>query len=182
MSTVRQRNTRCKPLSAVDDVDDLTYATVARARFYCVLCRRRRATVASLVVPESYGGQRAPGNLQATCQRCDRLRHQIDGSDPAPPDPKGLERLLSIPSARSSALDLLWQAATAKTRRGRQYHSADEAVALGDAIRHRVTGWPGRHGARRKDISDDDWKWLRSPEAYEALDQACYALLPAGAA
>jgi hypothetical protein len=180
MNTLRQRRTRSKPSSAVDGADDLTYATVARSRFYCALCRRRRATVASLVVPESYGGELTPQNLRAMCQRCDRLRHQIDGSDPAPPDPQGLHRLLSIPSVRPAALGLLWQAATAKARRGPRYHSADEAAALDDAVRDRVTGWTRR--ARREGISDEDWTWLRSVEAYEVLFQACYALLPAGGA
>jgi hypothetical protein len=178
MSTVRQRCTRCKP-SAVDDADDLTYTTLVRARFYCAFCRWRRATVASLLVPESYGGERSSWNLRATCERCGELRHKIDGSDPTPPDPEGLRRLLNIPWVRPRALEILWLAATAKFRRGRSYNAADEAGNLGATVRDRITGWPGKERSRPPGTSDEDWAWLRSIEAYEALARAIYALLPA---
>ena len=158
-------------------MSDAAYVTVTRAKGKCGICGKKGAETATLIVPESYEGDPAdPNNLQAAHERCARLRHQIEGSSPEPPDPEGLRRLMGTSeSMRHYALGILHRAAT-EHRRKISYSSVDGITLLGRSIEANI-GFALRGRPCPPEMSPADWEWLGSCEAFDALHGAAWALL-----
>jgi hypothetical protein len=163
------------PVAPSPSLPDAEYVVIARARGKCVLCKRPGADAGTLIVPASYGGEPTPHNTWPVHERCGELRHTILGTSPEPSNPEALARLLSIPSLRSSVLNLLHKAATEHERRI-SYEAVDAITLIERAISAHV-GVGLRSYERPLMVAQADWDWMQTGEAHSALTDACYALL-----
>jgi hypothetical protein len=161
----------------LSNTSDAAYIVITRAKGKCAICLKKGTDTVAPIVPVSYGGDPTdPANLVATHSRCAELRHQIEGSSPEPPDPDGLRRLIGISKdMRQFALGILHRAAV-EHRRKVTYSSVDGITLLGRSIEANL-GY-ALHGRPCPDgISAEDWAWLQSPAAFDALHGAAWALL-----
>lgn len=159
------------PASAT--LSDAEYTVIARARRKCALCKRSGADAAALIVPRSYGGESTISNLWPVHLRCGELRHTILGTSPEPPDPDGLTRLRAV--IPDLCAGVLHQAATDHERKP-AYGSVDSITRLERCIDANV-GHALARQTRPDTISEEDWTWLQSSAARDALWNACWALL-----
>jgi hypothetical protein len=155
-------------------LSDAEYTVLARTG-KCALCKRPGADAATLIVPLAYGGEPTVDNLWPVHLRCGELRHQILGTSPEPPNAEDLARLSAIPERASFVRGLLRAAATEHLRQP-SYGSVDSITLMERRIEANV-GYGLTNHTRPDNISEEDWTWLQTSDAFDAIHEACWALL-----
>src|SRR5262249_23706831 len=157
--------------------NDARHVVLDQYGYRCAFCGTANRAELRLdrIVPESYGGPEELWNLWALCHTCVHLRHQMKGSSAVPPDPEGLRRVLEFPHRRDDVLRILKYAAE------RALDDQYDSLVAGDEIDAQVSslvGYALRRRERPDDITPENWTWLCSSAAWDAVYKNAYALLP----